>query len=445
MLGSGQVIAASFRAVVASAVAIVGRGAFRALPPLAALVLFALLSSTAMAEDPRGAIKGTLANQTAEGSSVANQEVILAVFSEELDGEEVKTRTDQSGNFVFDKLEVGSDFIYQLATEFQGVPYYSLPLVLPSDMPEQSVTLAVCDTTTAADVVQMPARHFLVQPVVEGVVVSEIVVVRNSSDRTYVGEKEVQAGIRETLHLPLPAGAMELQIVDGLIESRILPVQDGFVDTMPIYPGDSQRIFQYLIPTQGDAISFTSKTGLPVEKVSALIPDAGFKVSISNLPEVASTTIQGEKFLLLSGQDLPAGAGLQFKLEGLSKLAGSQSGPSAMPMLVNLLVGSGIGLLAIVAVGVTFVRRRRERARLAAQQVEGTENDAPMAEQQGEQEDELEMERQDLVAAIASLDDAYEQGRIGAEEYGMLRGQQKLRLMEIVAQQQEASGSRGES
>ena len=93
------------------------------------------------------------------------------------------------------------------------------------------------------------------------------------------------------------------------------------------------------------------------------------------------------------------------------------------------------------ALGVVTIRRRRQSSR---------------GEEPGLREDEVEdepsgrrgrrdgAERKDLVAAIASLDDSYEQGRIGSEEYGMLRAQQKARLMEIVAKQRELADTRGD-
>jgi hypothetical protein len=97
----------------------------------------------------------------------------------------------------------------------------------------------------------------------------------------------------------------------------------------------------------------------------------------------------------------------------------------------------------VVALGVVTIRRRR-RAAFEPNEADIEDDEESDLVEGPEEDDELEAERKDLVASIASLDDAYEQGRIGSDEYGMLRAQQKDRLLEIIVRQRELTATRGE-
>ncbi len=412
----------------------------------AALILFFALATAASAQEAKATIKGSITNKTAGAGAVASQDVTLTTYSGLTEKDKKTAKTDQQGNFVFDGLEIGQELIYQVSLDFQGATYYSQPVMFSAEKTEQALEMLVFDATSTDTVIGSPAKHYLVQPEPGGVIVSEILIVRNSSDKTYVGSTEVKPGAKETLRFPIPAGAESLEYVDGFYESDVFPVEGGFVDTFPIYPGDSQRVFRYWLPAKGDSVEFTAKLTMSADKVSVLMPDAGTQLSVSNLPNKSNPEIQGEKFVMLSGEKLAAGTELTFKLSSLptAEAAAPQSTSQTLPLVVAGGVAVAVGLVALA-----LVVRRSGRRKPRPEEIEEPEEEALGVDETDETEegevDELEAERQDLIASIASLDDAYEQGRIGAEEYGMLRAQQKQQLLEIVARQKDLARGSGDS
>lgn len=431
--------------------------------------------TTAFTATGNGTINGSLVNKTANGGSVADQDVTLGAYQGSNEAGQRTAKTDQSGKFVFDGLATGADYTYQISVTYQGAPYYSDPINFAGAVPtapgatqptpqpttqpttQQTVQLPVYDSTSDQSVVTTAAHHYLLEPDKTGVTVSEIVIVNNGSDKSYIGQAS-HAGTNSTLQFTLPDGAQNFQPVDGLFPSRVLQVTGGFVDTMPVYPGQSQRVWTYSFPANGDSVSFTAKLDMAADKLSVLVPDDGAKVTISNLTGPTNQDIQGEKYLLFSGQSVTAGTELNFKVDGLSKVippaqpsdttatgnttagATTTSGTSVVSPLVG--VGVVVVVIVIVAVAVVLTRKRNAQRRRTVEMLVAEDADELTSNLDGA--DDLEAERRQLVAAIARLDDLFEQDKIGSEEYGRIRTEKKRRLIEVVKKQQTPVGAREE-
>lgn len=417
---------------------------------LAALML-AIMGGNALAADAAtGTINGNLTNKTASGKSVADQEVTLGTYKGSQDMGKKTTKTDKDGKFTFDGLDTGADFTYQVSVTFQTAPYYSDPISFsasqagqaPSATPtaptnSKSVTIPVYDSTSDDSVMKSVAHHYLLEGDKDGIQVTEIIIINNTSDKSYVG-KESHSGTNSTLKFTLPEGSTDFEPVDGLYPSRVLQVPGGFVDTMPVYPGMSQRVWRFAIPPTGDSASFSTKLDMPADKVSVLVPDEGATVTVTNLTGPASQDIQGAKYLLFSGQNVAANTEFQFKMDKLSNIkpqapASSQpaaattpaAGSSALPTAA---IAAIVLVVVLVIGGAVFavIRRRGSAHAGSAPQFEELDNI------EIDPEGDLEAQRQELVSAIARLDDLFEQDKISSEEYGRIRTEKKRLLIEIV-------------
>lgn len=412
----------------------------------AAVLVFAGSVLGVGAEQAKGSIKGTVTNLTAGGGSVVGAEVSLLVFDGQNQTVKETVKVDQEGKFAFEGLETGQDLTYLVLLQFQNVDYPGEPLTFTPDNPELTVEIPCLDSTTAADGVTSPARHYLLDPDPEGVSVTEIVILRNTTDKSYVGAKEIENGIRETMRFVVPEEAEDLAFGDEMSATRIVPVEGGFADTMPIYPGDTQRILRYRIPAKGGSVSFSTRVTMASEKVSILAPDIGIQISASNLPEQTNPTVQNEKYLLLSGQNLAADTELKIKVDRL---------PSTQVSAISLLpLAGGVGVVLIgVVVLVLMIRRRRggpktdakttgraagprgdATGKLVAASTDGQVGAEDVTPTENEYE-MLEKKKRELISAIARLDDQYEAKEIGDEEYSQLRADKKRKLVEVVEMQ----------
>jgi hypothetical protein len=411
---------------------------------IAALLLILAVASGAGAQQS-GVIKGSVENLTAGGASVAGAEVVLTSYKGRVEAEKWTSTLDNDGNFLFENLGTEPSIAYQVSVVHQDATYYSPPLGFNVDVGEHEVEVVVFDSTTDGAVVASPARHLLLEPIPGGVSVTEIMILRNASDRTYIGGEEAHPGLRETLRFVLPEQAINLEISDGFLPTHTIPTAEGFVDTWPIFPGDDQRIYGYTIPSQAGAATFTTRLSVATDKVSVLMPDVGARMSVTNLPDRSAPDIQGSKYILFSGQNLAEGTEVTFTIEGLPAAAGPRTttGGGDAGNMIAYVAGGGVIVLMAAALGIVTIRRRRRSYGEEYDEDDLADDEEDEVVESMADDDELESERQDLVASIASLDDAYEQGRIGADEYGMLRAQQKSRLLEIVAAQRLQAESRG--
>ncbi len=444
----------------------------RVLPYLAlttALILFLGLAATALADEAqqaatpgatpatasgvKGTIKGNVVNLTKGGGSVGGLDVNLIVFSGQNQSGKQTVKAGQDGKFSFEGIDTGQNFTYILHTQYQGVDYAAEPITFPADSTEQTAEVQVFDATSSDENVKSAARHYLLEVEPDGVNVSEIAIISNGGDKTYTGSKQIHEGVNETLRFALPEGAQDVEYGGGMVGSRVFPVDGGLVDTWPLYPGDTQRIFRYRIPANGDSISFTTKITSATAKVNLLVPDTGVGVTVTNLPNKSNPDIQGQKFVLFSGDNLAADTELQIKLANLPK-AGVQ-GTAGPPSILPLIAGSGILVVVIVAfVVVMLVRRRRRpgkagRRGAAEELAEGGEEEGEEAGAESDTDTEvegeiLEAEKRELVAAIARLDDDFEAEKLSAEEYGRLRAEKKRRLVVVVDRQKALAATRGD-
>lgn len=413
---------------------------------LIALGIIILLRGVAVATaaDAPGIMKGAVVNKTAGGDSISGQQVTLVTYSGSAEKGSQTATLDAQGQFSFQGLGVTPDLAYQLQFQYKGVDYGAHPVSFPAGSTEQTAELAVFEPTADQGMVKSTARHYLLQPEPGGLMVSEIVILKNGSDRVYVGSTEVQPGLKETLRIELPAEATDVQFGQGMTKTRVVQLPGGYADTLPIFPGDGQRIFRYKIPATGDSAVLSTRLSMATDRVSALAPDNGIQLSATGLPERGSRDMQGAKSLLLSGQNLPAGTELRITVDQLSKAgtvasAAGAVAPQPSSQMTPLALVGGAAVLGVVAAGVVLVRRRRAG--------DGPRDDdsfdVPEQLDDAPESQALETERERLVAAIARLDDDHEQGKLGSEEYGRLRAEKKQQLLRLVARQKESARGAG--
>ena len=452
-------------------------GAVRWFAPMASLILFLALTTSALAQQAaptpaaptpnaatpaatpgiKGTINGTVTNGTKGGGSVADLDINLYIYQGQNQSGKLTTKSGKDGKYSFSGVATGPDYTYLVHTLYQGADYASDPVTFPTGSTDQTADLQVFDSTTSDSNITMSARHYLLDPEPAGLYVSEIAIISNSGDKTYIGSKDVHQGLKETIRFSLPQGAQNVEYGGGMMGSRVFQDNGDLVDTWPLYPGDSQRIFRYQIPVNNGTATFSSKLSANIGKVNVLIPDIGVGVSVSNLPNKSTQSIQDENYLLFSGDNLKAGTQLDFKLDHLSvaQATAGQATPGqpvqGQQGLLPLIAGSGVVILVLIAaLVVMLIRSRRAAIRKPVSPTSGSEDDEPrqagdLTEAEREAEEEiLEEEKRELVAAIARLDDEFESKKLSAEEYGQLRAEKKRRLVEVVERQKNLASARGD-
>ena len=354
-----------------------------------------------------GVISGQVVNKTANGSAVGTVEVTLTQYlngTATSDGQ--KVTTDAAGKFEFRGLSADNGTAYTVSTSFQDADYISEDIVLTSASPLQSVELDVYDSTTSDENIQVSNGHMVVYVIQGDLHVEEIWRFSNIGDRTFIGMQGKAAGT--TLRFTLPAGATYLSPGQA---SSIETTGTGVASNVAVPPGITDVTFSYFIPYQGSSMTILRKTNYPIANFSLLVEDAGVKVTSTALTSGTPQMMNGTNFLYFTANNVAANTELDAALSGIiNPSAASSETFSLWPWMLG-----GVGMLGLVLT-VAYSQLKKKQTT--------TVSPAPSDRSSGQSDEDA------LLMELAQLDDAYEAGTTGENEYRAQRARAKARLIE---------------
>lgn len=368
-----------------------------------------------------GTISGTVVNGSAGGGSTAGLPVILTIFGPDAaaEPEERRTTTDEAGAFVFEQVPLSADAAYQLSAIYAGVEYAGYPASLASAEGLAEQELTVFETTSDPAAIRASMAHVVIQvdEESESLLVSELLVITNTGDRTYVGQPVEQTDPalgdshpptsgNVTMRFAVPPGASDVGIVDGLLVEDLVTSDFGFSDTSPWVPGTRQVAFSYSLPYQGSEYVFRTSLDIPADTVNILMPKGKARLESASPFTQGEAVLQGEPYFRARADNLEAGATIQAILTDLPSGGGRSSVQTAV---FAALIAAALGVVGVVAYNLY------RRSRLAEAAVP----------------DAGEREKAGLLLAIAELDRQRDAGEIGEAEYKRRRAEAKSRLEAI--------------
>lgn len=302
-----------------------------------------------MAEDSgEGVIDGQLILKTGSGSGLADLDVILIFYTDEMDKETQTTKTDAQGKFEF--IDLGIDKEYMLSVYYEGIDYY-YPVVLSDGNTRVSIELSVFGTTASDVKIKSALNHIIIYVEEESVSVTEVFLLINDGDRTYVGAEEIAAGEKQaSLVFTLPEGATDFYASSELMQDFILLDNNEVADTLPFPPGERQLVYSYKVAKEiSSDFTLNLIIDYPTDMIEVMVQDADIEVASTLLrPEGPTDSSTGEKFLRFSGENLIRGDTVDISI---SSLSGSNG---AIPTIVWFIAG-----VVILGISIYMVKRKR--------------------------------------------------------------------------------------
>ncbi len=320
--------------------------------------------------------------------------------------------TTLSADGSFEIKDVPSQAGWEVAasTSYKDVQYASSLATVAAGQTTAKLPLTVYETTTDTSKVSVEQMHLFFDFGSGTISVWELCIVSNSGDRAVVNPNG-------TIEFALPAGASNLQVQGESEGVDYVRTAQGFAETRSLAPGSGtlQIWATFDLPYTGQ-LNFEQKMLYPVAAAGVLVPEGGVQLTSSVLQDEGLQNMQSTAYRVYGAVDMQAGTTLAFQMSGQPSAAASTSGTAATPAVSGLdsrSLGIGIGILGVVVVivGVWFYRRQ---ARPAAAMAAGRSKD-------------------DLIQAIADLDDAFENGEMEAPVYERRRAKLKSELMELMA------------
>jgi hypothetical protein len=377
---------------------------------LSVFIALTQLHQPAYAQSPNE-LSGTVTNGTAGEGAPVNLQVTLQFQAESDEVIERVTLTEAGGAFNFVNLPPQGNLGYVVSATYLEVEYTNRrlgePLVEPLGVTIYELTndftvLYLLDDTLALTSADKKTRQ---------IEVLEAVKLRNNSDRTF--QTDVQTdGPMNLLRFTLPAGATDLDVETSLPGGHILQVNLGFALTTPIPPGEHDILYVYRAPYDGSSLEYEPHFPMGVESYRVMLPDGLARAESMGMQLADSATIGDRTFVMLESENVEVGGRVNFTMTGLPQ-------PSLMQRAEKVAKSDGFqrgvlpglaGLVFVGLVGFTLVRRRR--ASVAGE--DGFEG--------------VDDEHDDLILAIATLDERFESGDIEEEAYN----QQRAELLEQI-------------
>ena len=325
-------------------------------------------------------VRGQVLNGTVGAALPAGLEVRLFGFDGDQEAVNRTVFVDSEGQFEFEAVEAVPGRLFVAALEYQGVLFRSELAHAPLDGGLLQLPLTIYETSPDSSMLTVERLHLLIDFPAEDVIrVLELWVVGNRSDTV----------ITSPLRIPLPAESFNLTFEEGTLGERFELTEEGFLDREPIPPGSGidQLAFAFDLPRSG---WFEQAVQQPVEAVTVLVPSEGPKVS--GLQDQGVRDLGGLPMRNYVGGSLQPGESLRFRVNG----------PAAAPSTIATTVVGGAALLGAGLVAARWWVLARSRG--------------------GDDTEEL-------LRAMARLDDEYEAGSISEQAYRRQRAALKQRAL----------------
>jgi hypothetical protein len=149
-----------------------------------------------------------------------------------------------------------------------------------------------------------------------------------------------------TVSFPLPEGASELQLVEGLRECCVVETGEGFASIRPLLPGSTQLVFSYQLRHESSTYDLSRDIPYPVGSLDVLITDVGAEVTAPGLTLSEPLSLQGKNYLHLTAQNLTPADDVVLRFANLPTEAVPE--PPASPATIpSLLVWSVLGVITL--------------------------------------------------------------------------------------------------
>ena len=357
-----------------------------------------------------GTVTGQVVNGTTAASVPAGFEVTLHSFdahgSSPAASTTLTTTTTTGGAFLFEEVPFSASRQFVIAAVYGQATYTSGVLAFAPGEGVLDASLEIFESTSDASALQIDQVHTYLEFSTPGAVtVGQLYVFSNRGDTAYGADGASR------LRFNLPAGAAGVSVQNAVEGQNLFAVEGGFELAQPVIPGErsTQVLVSFDLPYAG-AADYAQTMVYPVSSLNVLITDLGVSLSDSALTSLGVQNAMGMQFQGFEQTGLSAGDSLRFHLSGLpTTVTGAETAvaPAAVERPWPLVAGlAGVGAGLLIAGGWLYWRSR------------------------GQPAVQPPLSRDDLLRALAELDERHDAQQVSDLAYTRARDRIKQQLRE---------------
>jgi hypothetical protein len=314
--------------------------------------LFILFGALVANEDDRGqVIEGWVQNGSRGNVPAVGREVILRAERESEWIPVAKCVTDANGRFAFIDVPSEPDLVFLPGANHEGVHYPGPRLQMSSAASLPQVRLTVYDTVSFPSPLIAERHEIEIRSTSNSMEISEIQVINNPSNATYVGEKSNATSV-ETLSIGIPDGFERVTFSSEFHGRRFRIAENRILTDIPWPPGKRELKYTYQLPwTRSGRLSFDRSLDLPCSLVRLRVRGRSADQLSCNLPVAAQNH---EETVFESVDTLPSGHHVQLALPGP---------PYQWPLSARYVALIVLGGLIVVTAAVLWQRRKKAVSR----------------------------------------------------------------------------------
>lgn len=239
---------------------------------LTAIITLVFSLQVCFSEEPAAPVTQTnliveVTNGTANGSSVAGDEVTLQIYQH---GQLLRTfnsKIADNGKAVFDDVTIGEHNIAIARVMHQNMSFSGHSVVLKQTQNTVSTNVQVFDVSDDKSQLAVKTHHLIIKVQSDFLVITEYMQLKNSSDMAVTSKQKDDQSRPVVLEIMLPEGFENLKSSSYFEDNALVITEYGFYDTMAVPPGEYAVSFSYTININADTMDFVKKLSLPTSSL----------------------------------------------------------------------------------------------------------------------------------------------------------------------------------
>jgi hypothetical protein len=260
----------------------------------------------------------TVTNNTANGASVAGDEVTLQLYQGQRPAQSLQATVGEDGKAIFDDLPTGQDMAAVPRAKHQNMAFNGRPVFLTPNAGELTASVSVFDVSTNASKLSIGTHHMMIAVRAGALEITEYLQLTNSSDMAVTGAQRDEQDRPIVIPVKLPEGFRDLTVSSYLEQHALVMTPDGFYDTMAAPPGEHQVRFSYRVGIKDSAVKIGKEITLPTAEFTVFWEQGQGRLEGLGEPEARLANAEGVPLEYYQRSDLAPSDRIDFQIAGFT-------------------------------------------------------------------------------------------------------------------------------